>query len=223
MQQPNGTLAAAALSAQRRRAGPRDPNRRPAIRNIFAQGLSMPGQNHSDAIALLKADHRRIEDLFAEFEAAKGAAKKQALVEKICAELSGHTVIEEEIFYPACRGKVEDGLLNEGYVEHDGSKVLIAELIASAPNEEFYDAKVKVLSEQIEHHVHEEEKPSEGIFFQARAAGLDMNELGNRMQGRKEAILAEYKMSGIPAPETRTFTGHALEQGEPIGENQGPV
>ena len=90
----------------------------------------MASQNHFDAIALLRADHRKVEDLFAEFEAAKGATKKHALVEKICAELSGHTVIEEEIFYPACRGKVEDGLLNEGYVEHDGSKVLIAELIA---------------------------------------------------------------------------------------------
>jgi hemerythrin superfamily protein len=122
----------------------------------------MPSQKHFDAIALLKADHRKVEDLFDEFEAAKGAARKQALVEKICAELSAHTVIEEEIFYPACRGKVEEGLLNEGYVEHDDSKVLIAELLASAPGEEFYDAKVKVLSEQIEHHVHEEERRSDG-------------------------------------------------------------
>jgi len=115
----------------------------------------MPSQNHFDAIALLKADHRKVEVLFAHFEAAKGAAKKQALVQNICTKLSAHTVIEEEIFYPACRGKVEEGLLHEGCVEHDGSKVLIAELIASAPSEEFYDAKVKVLSELIEHHVHE--------------------------------------------------------------------
>jgi uncharacterized protein YjbJ (UPF0337 family)/hemerythrin superfamily protein len=176
----------------------------------------VPDENRPDAIALLKADHRNVEDLFAEFKAAKGAAKKQALVEKICAELSGHTVIEEEIFYPACRGKVEDGLLNEGYVEHDGSKVLIAELLAGAPNEEFYDAKVKVLSEQIEHHVHEEEKRSDGIFSQARSAGIDMDELGDLMKARKKALLAEYKTSGIPAPETRTFTGHTLEQGEPV-------
>ncbi len=179
----------------------------------------MPGQNHLDAIALLKADHREVEDLFAKFEAAQGAAKKQTLVRQICTELSAHTVIEEEIFYPACRGQVEEGLLNEGYVEHDGSKVLIAELLASAPSEEFYDAKVKVLSEQIEHHVHEEERRSDGIFFQARAAGLDMAELGDRLMARKEAILAEYKTSGIPAPETRTFTGHTLEQGEPVDEN----
>jgi hemerythrin superfamily protein len=181
----------------------------------------MPSQSQLDAIALLKADHRKVEELFAEFEAAKGATKKQALVAKICTELSAHTVIEEEVFYPACRGKVEDGLLNEGYVEHDGSKVLIAELLASAPNEEFYDAKVKVLSEQIEHHVHEEERRSDGIFSQARAAGLDMDELGNRLRARKEALLADYKTSGTPAPETRTFTGHTLEQGEPLDENSG--
>jgi hypothetical protein len=75
------------------------------------------------------------------------------------------------------------------------------------------------LSEQIEHHVHEEERRSDGIFSQARAAGLDMEELGDRLRARKEAILAGYKSSGIPAPETRTFTGHTLEQGEPVDEN----
>jgi hemerythrin superfamily protein len=180
----------------------------------------MPNQNHVDAIALLKADHRKVEDLFTKFTATKGAAQQRAVVQQICAELSAHTAIEEEIFYPACRGKVEEDLLKEGYVEHDGSKVLVAELLASAPNEEFYDAKVKVLSEQIEHHVHEEEKRSEGIFSQARAAGIDMDELGDRLMARKEAILAEYKKSGIPAPETRTFTGHTLEQGELVDENK---
>jgi hemerythrin superfamily protein len=183
----------------------------------------MPKETRLDAIAFLKADHRKVEELFAEFKAARGAAKKQKLVEEICAELTGHTVIEEEIFYPACRGKVEDGLLNEGYVEHDGAKVLIAELLASAPNEEFYDAKVKVLSEQIEHHVEEEEKRSDGIFPQARAAGLDMNKLGELIRDRKKALLAEYKTGGIPAPETRTFTGHTLEQGEPVEKTEASV
>ena len=183
----------------------------------------MPDEKKLDAIALLKADHRKVEDLFAEFKAAKGAAKKRALVERICAELSAHTVIEEEIFYPACRGKVEDDLLKESYVEHDGAKVLIAELLASAPNEEFYDAKVKVLSEQIEHHVEEEEKRSDGIFPQARTAGLDMNKLGELIRDRKKALLAEYKTGGIPAPETRTFTGHELEQGEPVEKTEVPV
>ena len=80
-----------------------------------------------------------------------------------------------------------------------------------------------MLSEQIEHHVHEEERRSDGIFSQALAAGIDMDELGNRMKARKKALLAEYKTSGIPAPETRTFIGHTLEQGEPVEETKAPV
>jgi hypothetical protein len=158
----------------------------------------MPDHSQADAIALLKADHRKVEDLFGKFGTAKGAAKKQTLVQQICTELSVHTAIEEEIFYPACKGKIDEDLLDEAYVEHDGAKVLIAELVASAPDEEFYDAKVKVLSEQIEHHVHEEEKRSNGMFSQARAAGLDMDELGARMTARKEALLAEFKVNGLP-------------------------
>src|ERR1700710_1271363 len=111
-----------------------------------------------DAIALLKADHRKVEDLFAKFESAKGDGRKQALAEQICMELTVHTKIEEDIFYPACEGKVEEDLLKEAYVEHDSAKVLIAEIEAGGPEDDFYDAKVKVLSEMIEHHVEEEEK-----------------------------------------------------------------
>jgi hemerythrin superfamily protein len=170
-----------------------------------------------DAIALLKADHRKVEDLFAEFEAAR-KPDKQRLAKEICTELTVHSTIEEEIFYPACRGKVEDDLLSEGYVEHDGAKVLIAELEGSSPDEEFYDAKVKVLSEQIEHHVHEEEKRSEGIFAQARAAGLDMGDLGARMLARKQELMEQFEAGGLPSPETRTFTGHDLEKRAPVEE-----
>jgi hemerythrin HHE cation binding domain-containing protein len=166
----------------------------------------MPDQSRADAIALLKADHRKVESLFDEFEAARGAAKKQTLVRQICTELSLHTAIEEEIFYPACKGKIDDDLLDEAYVEHDGAKVLVTELLAGQPDEEFYDAKVKVLSEQIEHHVHEEEKRTDGMFAQARAAGLDMDELGDRMSARKDALLAEFEENGPPAPTTRTRT-----------------
>ena len=89
-----------------------------------------------------------------------------------------HATIEEEIFYPACDGKVEDDLLKEAYVEHDGAKLLITEILAGEPSDEFYDSKVKVLQEQIEHHVEEEEKRMEGLFSQARKAGLDMDALG---------------------------------------------
>ena len=164
----------------------------------------------SDAIALLKADHRKVEDLFARFKAAKGTDKKQGLVKEICTELTVHTILEEEIFYPACDGAVAEDLLSEARVEHDSAKILIGELEAGTPGEEFYDAKVKVLSEEIEHHVKEEEKPSEGVFSKARAAKLDMKEIGARMSARKQELIAQFKAEGLPTPETRTFTKHEL-------------
>jgi len=168
-----------------------------------------------DAIALLKADHRKVEDLFEKFEKAKSDSVKKSLVQEICTELSAHTAIEEEIFYPACTGKIDEDLVKEAYVEHDGAKVMIAELIASEPGDDFYDAKVKVLSEEIKHHVKEEEARSEGMFAQARDVGLDMEALGEEMAARKEALLAEFKSKGLPTPKTRSFTGHKLVQGEP--------
>lgn len=158
-----------------------------------------------DAIALLKADHRAVEALFAKFESAKGPDRKQALAHEICLELSVHAKIEEDIFYPACEGAVEEDLLKEGQVEHDGAKVLIAEIEAADPDDEFYDAKVKVLSEMIEHHVEEEEKRVEGMFAQARKAGLDMDDLGEKMRAEKERLIAEYKAKGVPTPEAPTL------------------
>ena len=158
-----------------------------------------------DAIAMLKADHRKVEELFEKFEQTNGKATKQKLAEQICLELKVHTAIEEEIFYPACRGKIEDDLVNEAYVEHDSAKLLINEIEAGGPDEEFYDAKVKVLSEMIEHHVEEEEKRSEGMFSQARAAGLDMDALAEDMRARKRTAMEEFQ-AGKPA-ETRTMEG----------------
>ena len=169
-----------------------------------------------DAIALLKADHRKVEDLFEKFEAAKDSARKKALAQEICTELSVHATIEEEIFYPACKGKVEDDLLSESYVEHDGAKVMIAELVAGSPDNEFYDAKMTVLSEEIKHHVKEEEKPGEGVFAQARDGGVDMDALGERMAKRKQELLAKIKAEGLPPPITRSFTGHKLQQGKTV-------
>jgi len=135
----------------------------------------MASTKKMDAIALLKADHRKVEALFAKFEKAKDAKVKKALAAEICTELSVHAMIEEEIFYPACRDAVEDDLRTEAYVEHDGAKILIAELANSDPSNEFYKAKMTVLSEQIKHHVKEEEKPGEGFFAQARKADIDIS------------------------------------------------
>ena len=159
-----------------------------------------------DAIALLKADHRKVEELFEQYESASGDGKKQKIALQICLELTVHATIEEEIFYPACEGKIEQDLLEEAYVEHDGAKVLIAEIEAGGPDDDYYDAKVKVLSEQIEHHVEEEEMRMEGMFSQARKAGLDMDALGEQLAARKEELTANYKAGGLPKPETTTLT-----------------
>lgn len=170
-----------------------------------------------DAIALLKADHRKVEGLFQKFENARGSAARQKLAEQICMELTVHATIEEEIFYPACTGAVEDDeLMPEAYVEHDGAKVLIAEILKSSPDDEFYDAKVKVLSEQIKHHVHEEERRSEGLFAQAREAGVDMEELAGQLTARKAELVAQIKADGIPTPESHSFRGVQLRTGNPV-------
>jgi hypothetical protein len=175
-----------------------------------------------DAVALLKGDHRKVEDLFDQFEKAREADRKEKLVRQICIELSIHTMIEEEIFYPACAEQVkDDDLLDESYVEHDGAKVLIAELIKSDTGNEFYDAKVSVLSEMIRHHVKEEERRGEGLFARAKAAGLDMEVLGERLMQRKHELTTEFgEGDNLPAPETRSFTGHELQQGKPVGASQ---
>jgi hypothetical protein len=171
-----------------------------------------------DAIALLKADHRKVEELFEQFEKAREESRKRGLVREICTELMVHTLLEEEIFYPACTNKVKDeDLVTEAYVEHDGAKVLIAELLQGSPADEFYDAKVTVLSEMIKHHVKEEEKRSEGLFAQARNAGLDVDALGEQMAARKEVLLRDFRDGAdLPAPETRSFSGHKLSQGHPV-------
>ena len=158
-----------------------------------------------DAIALLKADHRAVEDLFAKFEKATGDGRKQTIAEEVCLQLLVHAQIEEEIFYPACEGKVDEDLLKESYVEHDGAKVLIAEIMKGGPSDDFYDAKVKVLSEEIQHHVEDEEKRMEGLFAQARKAGLDMDALGDELAARKSELTEQFKTSGIPTPQLKTI------------------
>ena len=161
---------------------------------------------NQDAIAMLKADHRKVEKLFEDFEKAKGDGRKKALAEEICKELAIHAKIEEDVFYPACEGHVEEDMLNEAHVEHDSAKVLLAEIEAGGPDDAFYEAKVKVLSEMIKHHVKEEEKKAGNIFTQARKAKLDLDELGERMAEEKRELMAAYKKGALPKPETPTFT-----------------
>lgn len=158
-----------------------------------------------DAIALLKDDHREVERLFKQFEEAKGEGRKEKLARQICLELAVHAAIEEEIFYPACKGAVEEDLLKESYVEHDAAKLLITEIEAvSGEGDEFFDAKVKVLQEEIEHHVEEEEKPG-GFFAQARKAKLDLDGLGRQLAARKQELTKSYKATCVPQPDLTTM------------------
>ena len=158
----------------------------------------MAKQKYTDAIALLKADHRTVEDLFEKFEKARGHDRKQAIAHQICVELKIHALIEEELFYPAFRGKIEDDTLDEAYVEHDGAKVLINDIEASTPDADFYDAKVTVLSEEIKHHVREEEMQGAGMFAQCRKTDVDLVELRDRMMARKEELMAQEEAEGLP-------------------------
>ncbi len=153
------------------------------------------GRRDPLAISLLKADHREVEAMFDEYEQLEADAEKLALFNKIALALKVHTQIEEEILYPEERGEVEDDLLDEAYVEHDGAKKLIAEIEGMKPSDEYYDAKVKVLGEYIKHHVKEEEQPG-GLFAQAKKGDEDLDAMGQRLKARKEELMKE--MGGEP-------------------------
>jgi hypothetical protein len=141
-----------------------------------------------DAISLLKADHREVEGWFAQFEKSRASARKQELADKICAALRVHTMIEEEIFYPAFYEATEEKELHhEAEIEHEGAKSLIAKIEESSPDDDYFDAKVKVLSEMIKHHVKEEEKP-DGMFAKAKKSDMDLEELGRELKERKAEL-----------------------------------
>lgn len=166
----------------------------------------MASEGKQDAIQLLKADHREVEALFEKFENAGGDGKKEKIARQICTELKVHAMIEEEIFYPALRGKIDDDDLDEAYVEHDGAKVLINDIEAGGPDDDFYDAKVKVLQEEIEHHVEEEEKIRDNMFTQARKTDVDLDALGERMAARKAELMAVAESEGLPPAQPATLT-----------------
>lgn len=176
-----------------------------------------PG-NHGvpkDAIELLMADHRIVEGLFDKFEGTDDKDEKQKLARQVCLELMVHSTIEEEIFYPAVKDAVEGDIYNEAYVEHDGAKVLIAEILEGSAADDFYDAKVKVLSEMIKHHVKEEEQ-RDGLFAQAMKSDVDMSELGAELSVRKEAVIAQFRTEGVPPPTTKSMMGATLQLGEVV-------
>jgi hemerythrin superfamily protein len=143
----------------------------------------------TDAIALLTADHKAVKALFKRFEDIKddedSEDEKQELVQRICAELTVHATIEEEIFYPAVRDAIDDDeIVDEAEVEHASAKDLIMQLEGASPGDEQYDAKVKVLSELIEHHVEEEE----GEMFPKAKKAIDVDAVGVELAARKQEL-----------------------------------
>jgi hemerythrin superfamily protein len=142
-----------------------------------------------DAVNLLKADHRQVEGWFEQFDSSRSDERKKTLAGQICQALKVHTRIEAEIFYPAFLEATEEtDIHHEAEVEHDAAKKLIGEIEASGPDDEYYDAKVTVLSEMIKHHVNEEEK-RDGMFAKARQSRMDLAALGARLAERKAQLM----------------------------------
>lgn len=146
-----------------------------------------------DAVALLKADHRQVEVWFSQFSKSKNPQKKGQLATLICDALTTHTTIEEEIFYPAFIEATGDKATHhEAVVEHAGAKNLIEEIQGMSPSDDYFDAKVTVLSEMIKHHVKEEEQPG-GMFAEAKRSGMDLRALGEELAARKDELQATVK------------------------------
>lgn len=160
-----------------------------------ASGSEEKAKNQ-DAISLLKADHRKVEGLFKQFETA-AENEKPDLVRRICSELTVHAILEEEIFYPACRQDATRSLLDEAQVEHDSAKLLIMDLLSGTAT--LRDAKVKVLAEQITTHIKEEEAP-DGVFAKSQKAGINTAELGTQLNRRKQDLMAQAERNALPSP-----------------------
>lgn len=141
-----------------------------------------------DAVAMLRDDHKKVAALFDDYERARSVNVKRRLVETICMELTVHTTLEEEIFYPAFKAALKDKeLVPEAKVEHASVKDLIAQVRGQEPGGEDFDAKVKVMGEFVKHHVKEEQNE---MFPKAKKSKLDLVELGRQMAERKEQLMA---------------------------------
>jgi hemerythrin superfamily protein len=162
-----------------------------ASRNSMSQSrrrAKSPRAAQQDAIAMLKADHRQVEEWFEQFEKSRSDDKKSELAKRICDALRVHTTIEEEIFYPAfLEASGEEDIHHEAEIEHAGAKNLISQIEGSGAEDDYFDARVKVLSEMIKHHVKEEEK-RDGMFARAKESGMDLKALGEQMLERKSAL-----------------------------------
>jgi len=183
------------------------PNGEEKTSNLALQSQEGAGEKQ-DAISLLKADHREVEQMFDRYATIKRRAERAKIVKQACQALTIHAILEEEIFYPACRELIDDEPLDEAQVEHDSAKILINELKSGTPEEAFYDAKFKVLAEQVRHHIREEEGQPDSIFAKVEAAGADLVALGEKLRERKAELSSQAGERALPAP-LRSFKNAA--------------
>jgi len=144
----------------------------------------------ADALALLRHEHDRIRQLFAEFARLRGIEdedeRKAELVDEICYELTLHAIVEEEVFYPLLRAAADDDeMMDEAEVEHAGVRELISQLEVMYPGDDHFEATVAVLAEEVEHHVAMEETD---MFATARTSGIDLAALGRKMAARRREL-----------------------------------
>ena len=179
------------------RTARRTQSRRTQSQTRRKTGTRANGRNGAqDAITLLKADHREVERMFADFEKTNSDSRKQELGDKICNALKAHTIIEEEIFYPAFLQTTNNkDIHHEAEVEHEGAKHLISEIESAGPDDDYFEARMSVLSEMIKHHVKEEEKRG-GMLAEAKSSDMDLEQLGQQMQERKMQAMAELNGGG---------------------------
>lgn len=171
-------------------------------------------RSSSNAISLLKADHRMVEELFSQIESSRNAEEIAELLVAVQTALSVHARIEEEVFYPAIReaiGGDRDGadLLNEAAIEHGSLKHCMVDISTTSDNDQFYRARIKVLKEYVNHHVKEEE---EKLMPLAEASGVDLDALGSVLAERRETLLAALEPNGESAMRARRAGPSSGEQ-----------
>ncbi|TFW35156.1 hemerythrin domain-containing protein [Massilia horti] len=153
-------------------------------------------QPAGDAISVLCDDHNRLRGLFKYFGQLKGdgaTTERMNVAEEICKELLIHTIIEEELFYPAAREVVTDELIDEAQVEHDAAKHLMQQLIPMRQDNSHFCAKMAVLRESVKHHMEEEE---EYVFPKVKSSRLDLAMLGKELLQRRTELRDELKTVG---------------------------
>lgn len=147
----------------------------------------------SNAIELLKHDHREVESMFKQLDGEDESRSRIEIAQHICLSLIVHSTIEEEIFYPAAREALDEEdreMVTEAKVEHGSLKQLIEEIRGSRAQDEMLEARLTVLKEYVQHHVHEEEHE---LMPAVKKTDLDLDALGRDLEQRKNALMEDYR------------------------------